>query len=80
MFPINIRSQFTSTGDGRRLVFWLSRIAANSLNCLDNFHRLLVGNFSKDNMLSVEPRGNNSGDEELRSIAAEILAFVESEE
>lgn len=44
--------------------------AANSLNLLDDLVGLLVGNLTENDVLAVQPRGHNGGDEELRAVAA----------
>ena len=43
--------------------------AAESLDGLDNVHGLLVCDFAEDDVLAVEPAGDDGGDEELGSIA-----------
>ena len=43
--------------------------AANGLDLLDDLPRLLVGNLTEDNVLAIEPRGHNGGDEELGAVA-----------
>jgi hypothetical protein len=32
---------------------------------------LVIGNLAKDDMLTIKPAGDNSGDEELRAVAIE---------
>lgn len=44
----------------------LSTLASVALELLDNVHSL--NDFSEDDMLSVEPLGHNSGDEELGAV------------
>lgn len=40
-----------------------------SLKSLDNVERVLVSDLAEDDVAAVEPRGNNGGDEELRTVA-----------
>ena len=42
---------------------------ADGLDGLDYVHRRLVSHLSKDNVLAIEPGSDNSGDEELASVA-----------
>lgn len=42
---------------------------AGSLKSLDNAHGLLIGNLAEDDVAAIEPRGLDSGDEELRAVA-----------
>ena len=64
-------SQLTGLGDGGILgVADLARLAARSLDGLDDPHRLVIRDFAKDDVLAVQPGGNNGGDEELRSVAS----------
>ena len=60
----------TALDDGG-LLGVLDGTAAGSggLKGLDNAQALVVGNLAKDNVAAIEPRGNNSGDEELRTVA-----------
>jgi hypothetical protein len=44
-------------------------LGISSLQALDNPHRLLVGNLAENDVLAIEPRGDDSGDEELRAVA-----------
>ena len=48
--------------------------AAESLNLLDDLHGLIVGNLTEDNVLAIEPRGDNGGDEELGAVAADAVS------
>lgn len=45
---------------------------AEGLDLLDDLHRLGVGDLTEDNVLPVEPRGNDGGDEELGSVAERL--------
>ena len=46
-----------------------SRRRAEILNLLDDLHGLLVSDLTEDNVLSIEPRGDNGGNEELGAVA-----------
>jgi hypothetical protein len=41
---------------------------AESLNLLHDLHGLLIGNLTEDDVLAIEPRGDNGGDEELGAV------------
>lgn len=47
--------------------------AAKGLDLLDDVLGFLVGNLTEDDVLAVEPRGHNSGDEELGAVAKVLL-------
>ena len=42
--------------------------ATKGLDLLNGLPRLLIGNLAEDNMLAIEPRGDNGGDEELGAV------------
>lgn len=42
-----------------------------SLDLLDDGHGLSVSNLAENDVLTIEPRGHNGGDEELRAVAVE---------
>lgn len=44
--------------------------AANSFNLLDDLVGVIVSDLTENNVLAVQPRGHNGGDEELRTVAA----------
>ena len=50
-----------------------ARVGTTSLNGADNFVRLLVAgdDFTEDDVLAIQPRGDDGGDEELGAIAGE---------
>lgn len=50
-------------------------VATNGLDRAHNPHRLDVASrdAAEDNVLAVEPRGNDGGHEELRAVAASLL-------
>ena len=53
-----------------------TRVGADSLDGADDLHRLDIasGDTAEDDVLAVEPRGNDGGDEELGAVAAARLA------
>lgn len=57
-----------SLRDDRVLVLDLAGRAASSLDGLDNLHRLRIRDFAEDDVLTVQPAGDNGGDEKLRSV------------
>jgi hypothetical protein len=68
--PSNQILQDTRLDDGRLLVVLdLTAAAASSLKSLDDSQRLLVRNLAEDDVLAIEPAGDNSGDEELGAVA-----------
>jgi hypothetical protein len=65
--------QLTAVDDGGTLgVLDGTAAGASSLKSLNNFHGLLVGDLTEDNVASVEPRGDDGGDEELRAVAVTV--------
>jgi hypothetical protein len=54
------------------LVLDAAGAGAGSLNGLDDTHTLVALDFSEDNVLAIEPAGDNSGDEELRTVATRV--------
>ncbi len=60
----------TSLRDDRVLgVLDLAGCAASSFDGLDDLHRLRIRNFAEDDVLAVQPTGDDGGDEKLRSVA-----------
>ncbi len=55
--------------DGVLGVLDLAGCAASSFDGLDDLHRLRIRNFAEDDVLAVQPTGDNGGDEKLRSVA-----------
>lgn len=51
----------------------LTTARAKGLEFLDDLHAVLISNFAEDDVLAIEPRGDNGGDEELRSVAARTV-------
>ena len=70
MIP-RIHLQLTGLDNGRALAVLDSTAAgASGLKSLDNIQRLLVGNLAEDDVLAIQPRSDDGGDEELRAVAA----------
>lgn len=49
-----------------------TRAAAEGLELLDDLHGRLVSNLAEDDVLAIEPRGDNGGDEELGAVAVDL--------
>lgn len=63
------RSKGTRGVDGGRLaVLDLAGVAASGLDRLDNPEGLLVSNLTEDDVLAIEPRGDDGSDEELGAV------------
>jgi len=64
--------QLASAYNGRNTLLVLridgSTRGASGLNCLDDKLRLAISDFTKDNVLAIEPAGRDSGDEKLGSV------------
>jgi hypothetical protein len=60
---INLNGAGRSDGDG---LLWLTARAAVAFNLGDNVHSL--DDLTEDDVLAIEPAGDNSGDEELRTV------------
>jgi hypothetical protein len=61
--------QSTGVDDGSALVVLDGAAArASGLKSLDNVQRLLVSNLAENDVATVQPRGNNGGDEELGAV------------
>jgi hypothetical protein len=68
--PSDQNLQDTGFDNGRLLVVIdLTAAAASGLKSLDDHQRLLVSNLTEDDVLAIEPAGDNGGDEELRAVA-----------
>ena len=60
----------SSSDNGGLLVeLHLATVVTSGLEGLDNAERLLIGNLAKDDVLAIEPAGDDGGDEELRTVA-----------
>jgi hypothetical protein len=65
--------------DGRGvLVLDSTSVASAGLDGTDDAHRLDIGlwDLAEDDVLAIEPRGDNCGDEELGAVAGDFLARV----
>jgi hypothetical protein len=68
--PSDQNLQDTGFNNGRLLVVIdLTATAASGLKSLDDHQRLLISNLTEDDVLAIEPAGDNGGDEELRAVA-----------
>lgn len=64
----------TRVNNGRlELQVDLTSAGASLLELRDNLHALSVSNLAKDDVLSIEPGGDDGGDEELGTIAVKML-------
>lgn len=62
--------QNTGVHDGRLLVVLnLAGARSSSFESLDDVEGLLISDLAEDDMLAIEPAGDNGGDEELRAVA-----------
>lgn len=50
----------------------LTGAGTNSLELADNLHAVVIGNLAEDDVLAIEPAGDDGGDEELRAVAASL--------
>lgn len=74
--PCHARLSLASTGDGRGvLVLDGASVAASGLDRLDNALGLLVRDLTEDDVLAIEPRGHDGGNEELGAVATSVLAM-----
>jgi len=72
MYHSSTNLELAGIDDGRRvLVLDGTSVATAGLDGADNAHRLdiVLGNLSENDVLSVQPGGDDGGDEELRSVA-----------
>lgn len=57
-------------GDGGLLVeLNLATVITGGLDGLDNSERSVISNLAEDDVLAIEPRGDDGGDEELGAVA-----------
>ena len=61
----------TRTNDGNRSA-QLAGLTAQGLDLLDDLEGVGVSNLAEDDVLAVQPRGDDGGDEELRSVAIQL--------
>lgn len=52
----------------------LAGTGASGLNSLDNVHGLLVSNLTEDDVLAIQPGGDDGGDEELGAVARKFVS------
>lgn len=65
-FPL----QLARVDDGRSLVVLDgTALGAGSLDGLDNLQRVIIGDLAEDDVSGVQPRSDDSGDEELGTVA-----------
>ena len=80
MLPQSTTLQSARLDDGGALAVLDSTAAgASSLKSLDDLERLLVSDLAEDDVAAVEPRGDNSGDEELGAVAMDENVSSRSE-
>ena len=53
---------------GLDLVLNLTRAGTSCLEFLDDVQALLISNFTEDDVLAIQPGGDNGGDEELGAV------------
>jgi hypothetical protein len=64
--------QNTGSGNsGLLVVLDLSAAGASSLKRLDDVEGLLISNLAEDDVLAIEPTGDDGGDKELGAVARE---------
>jgi hypothetical protein len=49
----------------------LAAAAAGGLESLDNVQGLLISDLTEDDVLAIQPSGDDGGDEELRTVAGD---------
>lgn len=63
----------TAVDDGRAgVVLNSTALGSSSLKGADNVHGSLVGNLAEDDVALVQPRSDDSGDEELGAVARKV--------
>ena len=65
----------TINDGGLEVELHLSGTTASALEILHNFQGILICNLAKDDVLAIEPGGDDGGDEELRAIAVEWISM-----
>lgn len=63
---------------GALAILDVATLRAGGLESLDNVQRSLVGHLAEDDVPTVEPRGNDRGNEELGTVAIECQLRVEN--
>ena len=59
------------------VVLNLARSGSGSLKSLDDIQGLLISDLAEDDVLTIEPAGDNGGDEKLRAVAESLLVRVQ---
>lgn len=73
------RLQLTAVGDGGLEAGGdLAGGGTDGLEGLDDLHGLGVSDLAEDDVLAIEPAGDDGGDEELGAVAVILLVFVQS--
>lgn len=54
----------------------LAASAASGLKSTDNTHGLFISDLAEDNVLAIEPSGDNGGNEELGAVARKLLVRI----
>ena len=54
----------------------LAGAGASGLESLDNVHGLLISNLAEDDVLAIQPGGDDGGDEELGAVAETHVSEV----
>jgi hypothetical protein len=68
------RLKLTAVNDGGLLgVVDGTGAGANSLKGLDDSHGLVIGDLAEDDVATIQPRGLDGGDEELRAVAVRVM-------
>lgn len=72
--------QLSRLHNGRLLVVLdLTTVITGSLKSLDNGERRIISDLAEDNVLSIEPAGDDGGDEELGAVAVETTISLKAE-
>lgn len=68
--PLRLNLQLSGLDNGGLLVVLdLAGVVTSGLDGLDDVHRLGVSNLAEDDVLAIEPAGDDGGDEELGAVA-----------
>ena len=75
----NANLQDTGLDNGGLLVVVdLTAARSGSLESLDDLQRLLVSDLTEDDVLAIEPAGDDGGDEELGTVAVDKMSATSS--
>jgi len=61
---------------GLELVLDLAGTRSGTFEILDDLHAGVIGNLAEDDVLAIEPRSNDGGDEELGTVATCLSASM----